>query len=80
MIVKTEDGQYALIDGIEYEVGDTVDLSQLHWSSDWNGYEVGYPECPVVGLYSFAGTEIYMYIDVEEWTILDIWDGEEETE
>ena len=30
----------------------SIELTDLAWSSDWNGYEVGYPESEVVGLYS----------------------------
>ena len=28
-----------------------IKLDNLFWSSDWNGYEVGYPESEVIGLY-----------------------------
>lgn len=68
------------IDGVEYEVGDEVSYQDLHWSSDWNGDEVGYDDIPVVGLYSFKGTEIYVYLNTEDGTILEIWDAEEEDE
>lgn len=66
------------VDGIEYEVGDEVSYGDVHWSSDWNGYEVGYPEIPVVGLYSFPNTEIYMYLNTEDGTILELWESGEE--
>lgn len=68
------------IDGVEYAVGDDVSYADLHWSSDWNGDEVGYDDIPVVGLYSFKGTEIYVYLNTEDGTILEIWDAEEEDE
>lgn len=68
------------IDGVEYSVGDDVSYVDLHWSSDWNGYEVGYDDIPVVGLYSFKGTEIYVYLNTEDGTILEIWDAEDEDE
>lgn len=30
----------------------SIELTDLAWSSDWNGDEVGYPESGVVDLYS----------------------------
>ena len=46
----------------------------LHWSSDWNGYEVGYPELNVVGLYSLSNNpDIHFYIDMETLTVLESW-------
>ena len=50
----------------------------LNWESDWNGYEVGYPDSGVVGLYSRPGAtgQQYFYIDTEEMTILDVWTDE----
>ncbi len=51
------------------------------WSSDWNGYEVGFDEVEVVGLYSFEdydGCRYHMYVDVEHNEILEIWPEEEE--
>jgi hypothetical protein len=43
----------------------------LHWYSDWNGYEVGHSDVPVVGLYSLAGTDVSFYIDMENLKILE---------
>ena len=30
----------------------SIELTDLAWSSDWSGDEVGFPESEVVGLYS----------------------------
>lgn len=44
-----------------------IDYTELVWSSDWNGYEVGYDDIGVVGLYSLKiNPEINFYIDVEK--------------
>lgn len=50
-----------------------IDYTKLHWQSDWNGYEVGYPEVLVVGLYSDPESNKSMYIDIEEGLILEEW-------
>lgn len=42
-----------------------------HWQSDWNGDEVGYPECDVVGLYSIAGENIDYYVNTETGIVLE---------
>ena len=58
----------------------TITLTNLAWSSDWNGDEVGYPEVGVVGLYSQErddGTYSF-YIDMETYVVLDFWKEEEE--
>jgi hypothetical protein len=62
------------------QVGEQIESwSEVGWSSDWNGYELGYDHIPVVGLYSFIGTDTYCYIDTETGTILETWeDGEDE--
>lgn len=67
-------------EGITYEVGSDVNYTALHWSSDWNGYEVGYDDIDVVGLYSFPYTEVYVYINVDDGTILEMWTDIEETD
>lgn len=64
-------------EGVTYEIGDEVNYPSFHWSSDWNGYEVGYDDIDVVGLYSFPHTEVYFYVDVETGTILEMWEMEE---
>lgn len=67
------------IDDLTYHRGSVVTYDKIGWSSDWNGYEVGYEDIPVVGLYSFLGTEIYLYLNTEDSTILEMWEsGEEE--
>lgn len=62
----------------QYNIGDTIEYSTLYWSSDWNGYEVGYPDVDVVGLYS--DEEFYYYIDSTQAIVLDVWACEEEEE
>lgn len=54
-------------------------FKNLIWSSDWNGYEVWYPEAEVVGLYSQKLDDgIYsFYIDMETNVVLDFWKEEE---
>ena len=39
----------------------------LHWSSDWNGDEIGYPEVNVVGYILCPVTPIYIFILI--WTL-----------
>ena len=39
-------------------IGTTVDYIKDHWSSDWNGYEVGFDDVNVVGLYSVPASPI----------------------
>lgn len=58
----------------------TIELSDLAWSSDWNGDEVGYPESDVVGLYSQERDDgcYYFYIDMDTNKVLDFWKEEED--
>lgn len=58
----------------------TIDLTDTAWQSDWNGYEVGFPEAEVVGLYAQARDDgtYYFYIDMGEGKVLDFW--KEDTE
>lgn len=58
----------------------TIELSDLAWSSDWNGDEVGYPESDVVGLYSQERYDgcYYFYIDMDTNKVLEFWKEEEE--
>ena len=58
----------------------TIELSDLAWSSDWNGDEVGYPESDVVGLYSQERGDgcYYFYIDMDTNKVLDFWKEEED--
>lgn len=45
----------------------------LIWQSDWNGYEVGYPNSDIVSLYQINNTEMYIYVDPSSGKILDGW-------
>ena len=62
-----------------YNMFATIKLDNLVWSSDWNGYEVGYPESEVVGMYSQERDNgcYSFYIDVETSTVLDFWKDED---
>ena len=57
----------------------SIELTDLAWSSDWNGDEVGYPEVGVVGLYSQERDDgIYsFYLDMETDRVLDFWKDED---
>ena len=57
----------------------SIDLTDLAWSSDWNGYEVGYPEVEVVGLYSQVRDDGHysFYLDMETNKVLDFWKDED---
>lgn len=58
-----------------YHMLGTIKLNNLIWSSDWIGYEVGFPDSEVVGLYSQERDDgIYsFYIDMETDEVLDFW-------
>lgn len=47
-------------------------IKDLHWYSDWNGYEVGYDEILVVGLYRSERLSCDMYINTENGEVLEI--------
>lgn len=57
----------------------TIELSDLAWSSDWDGDEVGYPESDVVGMYSHERDDgcYYFYIDTDTNKVLDFWKEED---
>ena len=57
----------------------SMELTNLAWSSDWNGDEVGYPESEIVGLYSQEREDgiYYFYLDMETYEVLDFWKWEE---
>ena len=57
-----------------------VNLTGLMWQSDWNGYEVGFPEVSVVGLYTSPALNCDMYIDMENMCILQIFMNDDEEE
>lgn len=52
-----------------------IKLTDLRWSSDWNGYEVGYPESEVISLYWQERDDgrYSFYIDFETDEVLDFW-------
>lgn len=60
---------------IMYNMLASIELTDLVWSSDWNGDEVGYPESGVVGLYSQEREDgsYSFYIDMETGRVLDFW-------
>jgi len=55
-----------------------IDANDLRWQSDWNGEEVGHPDIPVVGLYTWRDTGVNMYINAGTSEIIDIWEDKEE--
>ena len=56
----------------------SIELTNLAWSSDWIGDEVGYPESEVVGLYSQERDDgsYSFYLDMETNKVLDFWKEE----
>ena len=59
-------------------IGTTVDYTADHWWSDWIGYEVGFDDVDVVGLYYIPDSPITYYVDVESGYVLDAWAEEDE--
>ena len=57
----------------------SIELTDLAWSSDLDGDEVGFPNSEVVGLYSQERDDgIYsFYIDFETCKVLDFWKDED---
>ena len=55
---------------------ENIDLNSLHWCSDFNGDEVGYPYSNVVGYYMYH--DLNMYIDMGTLNVLELWFDEEE--
>lgn len=47
-------------------------ISELHWYSDWNGYEVGFDDVLVVGLYGSEKLDCDFYINVESSEVLRV--------
>lgn len=60
----------------EYNVDEYVEWHRLAWSSDWNGYEVGYDDIDVVGLYRSSGHSYY--INAENGQVLEKWADEDD--
>ena len=58
----------------------SINLEDLMWSSDWNGYEVGFPEIEAIGLYRQEREDGYysFYIDVFKGEIVDFWKDDNE--
>ena len=57
----------------------SIELTNLAWSSDWDGDEVGFPGSEVVGLYSQKKDDgsYSFYPDMETGKVLDFWkDGD----
>ena len=56
----------------------SIELTELAWSSDWNGDEVGFPNSEVVGLYSQERDDggYSFYLDMETYKVLDFWKDE----
>lgn len=57
----------------------SIELTNLVWSSDWDGDGVGFPELEVVGLYSQERDdgEYSFYIDTETGKVLDFWKNQD---
>ena len=53
-------------EGVFFE---NINLNSLHWYSDFNGEEVGYPYSNVVGYYMYH--DLNMYIDMETLNVLE---------
>lgn len=47
-------------------------IRNLRWQSDWSGYEVGYPDVPVVGLYTSDGLGVDLYVNTETGDVIKI--------
>ena len=54
-------------------IGNIVDFTKHHWSSDWNGDEVGFDDVDIVGLYSLPDLKISYYVNVKNGCVLDAW-------
>lgn len=49
-----------------------INFLKLAWSSDWDGYEVGYDKSEIVGLYDLIDTNYSFYIDMITMEILEV--------
>lgn len=67
-ILKELYGFYKYDNRITFE---NINYNDLHWQSDWNGDEVGYPDRNVIGYYT--KDNINFYIDTENNEILEVW-------
>lgn len=65
---------YKTLDFVAEHIVGTIRMLQAdHWSSDWNGDEVGYPEIDVVGLYTMRGAPVAFYADASTGLVLEAW-------
>ena len=50
-------------------------INDCIWQSDWNGYEVGFDDIPVVGLYSkdLPSGIANFYINTDTNQVIDVW-------
>ena len=58
-----------------FDVLALIELTDLVWSSDWDGEDVGYPESEIVGMYSQERDDGHyrFYIDMDTGRVLDFW-------
>lgn len=42
----------------------------LIWQNDYNGYETGFKDVNIVGIYQLNDTDVFFYIDMETGKIL----------
>lgn len=72
-----------LVEIVNKKGSDSMDgiIKNLHWYSDWNGDEVGYPEVLVVGFYYSEALDCHFYVNTETMEIIEIMivDPDEET-
>lgn len=54
-------------------------INDLHWQSDWDGEEVGYPELDVVGLYTSVRLEIDLHVNTETGEVLQVFPHDAES-
>lgn len=52
------------------------ELKNLIWQSDCNGYELGYDDVAVVGIY--MSEDVMYYVDTETMKILEVIYGEDD--
>lgn len=57
-----------------------INFEKLIWQSDFNGYEMGYDEVNVVGVYMHPNFDIIFEIDMETMEILNVFDISEDEE
>lgn len=53
-------------------------ITNLRWSSDWDGEDVGYPDILDVGLYESYDLGCMLYLDTETGEIIDVMQVEED--